>query len=59
MFVVVTNVLVLSETRIPFIGATLGFWRVIAWLPTYLLATTEVWHNVSGVGRGWCIASVE
>ena len=48
--VVVTNVLVLTGTRVAFVGAALGWWLIVVY-PTYLLSTTRVWERVTGLER--------
>ena len=48
--VVVTNFLLLSGTRVAFVGPALGWW-LIAVYPTYLLCTTAVWERVTGAER--------
>jgi len=48
--VVITNVLVLTGTRVAFIGPALGWWLIVLY-PTYLLSTTRVWTGVRGAER--------
>ena len=43
--VVTTNVLVLTGTRVPFVGAALGWWLIVVH-PTYLVCD----HRPSGTG---------
>jgi uncharacterized membrane protein len=45
-----TNVLVLSDHRVAFIGALLGWWLVMLH-PTYLMCTTRIWNRVTGAER--------
>ena len=48
--VVVTNVLLLTGTRVAFVGAALGWWLIVVY-PTYLLSTTRVREHVTGAER--------
>jgi uncharacterized membrane protein len=56
--VIGTNYLVLTQTRLPFIGPAVGFWFILL-LPIYLLCTTAVWTGCSGAERiGYCLCAV-
>jgi uncharacterized membrane protein len=48
--VVVTNYLLASGHRIPFVGAALGWWLIFVF-PTYLICTTRIWKHISGAER--------
>jgi uncharacterized membrane protein len=48
-----TQVLVLLQIRIPFLGPALGFWLLIIW-PAYLLATTAFWGRLPAAERAVC-----
>jgi uncharacterized membrane protein len=50
LVVLATNVLLLSGTRVAFLGPALGAWVIIVF-PTYLLCTTRLWKHVSGAER--------
>jgi uncharacterized membrane protein len=47
---VVSNVLLLTGTRVAFAGPALGWWLIVVY-PTYLLTTTRVWERVTGAER--------
>jgi uncharacterized membrane protein len=47
---VFTNALLLTGTRVTFLGAALGWWLIVVY-PTYLLTTTRVWERVTGAER--------
>jgi uncharacterized membrane protein len=46
----VTNLVVLTGYRLPFLGALLGFWLIVLH-PTYLIATTRFRTTVAGAER--------
>jgi uncharacterized membrane protein len=48
--VVVTNYLLGSGHRIPFVGAALGWWLILVF-PAYLICTTRIWKHISGAER--------
>jgi uncharacterized membrane protein len=48
-----TQVLVLLQIRIPFLGPALGFWLLIIW-PAYLLATIAFWGKLPAAERAAC-----
>jgi uncharacterized membrane protein len=48
--IVVSNVLLLTGTRVAFAGPALGWWLIVVY-PTYLLTTTRVWERVTGAER--------
>jgi uncharacterized membrane protein len=58
VFVLATNVLLLSGHRVAFVGAALGWWLIVIH-PTYLLCTTRIWKTVTGAERvAYCVGAV-
>jgi uncharacterized membrane protein len=55
--VVIINILVLADIRLPFVEPTLGFWFVVIH-PVYLLYTTSIWPRSSAAERlGYSLAT--